>query len=358
MFTNVMITGTGSYVPENIVTNNDFALNKFYDSSGKPIDATHEQIAQKFTAITGIIERRYANDNQVASDLGSIAAKLAIEDAGVNPESIDQIIVAHNYGDIIKDTIQMDAVPSIAARIKHNLQIENTSCVAYDLLFGCPGWLQGIIQAKAYIKAGMAKKCLVISTETLSRVIDKNDRDSMIYADGAGACIVESVESDIEEGVIGDISASHTKNEVGYLYFGKSNDPKTNSNTRYLKMDGRKIYEFALTNVPAAMKTCLNETGYSIHDVKKIFIHQANEKMDDEIIKRFYRLYKERNLPKNITPMNIHKNGNSSVSTIPTLLDFVRKGKYKGVHELNKGDIILFSSVGAGMNINAITYKV
>jgi len=358
MFKNVMITGTGSYVPKNIITNGDFASSKFYDSSGKPIDATHDQISKKFTSITGIVERRYVNDDLTASDMGSIAAKLAIEKSGVNPESIDQIIVAHNYGDIIKGTIQMDAVPSIAARIKHTLQIENTACVAYDLLFGCPGWLQGVIQAKAYIKSGMAKKCLVISTETLSRVIDKNDRDSMIYADGAGACIVESVESDIEEGIIGNISASHTKNEVGYLYFGKSNNPNIDSDTRYLKMDGRKIYEFALTNVPTAMKTCLDESGYSIQDVKKIFIHQANEKMDDEIIKRFYRLYKERNLPENITPMNIHKFGNSSVSTIPTLLDFVRKGKYKGVHELNKGDVILFSSVGAGMNINAITYKV
>jgi len=358
MFTNIMITGTGSYVPENIVTNNDFALNKFYDLSGNQIDATHEQIAQKFTAITGIVERRYINDELTASDIGSIAAKLAIEDAGVNLNSIDYIIVAHNYGDTIKGTIQMDAVPSIAARIKHKLQIENNSCVAYDLLFGCPGWLQGLIHAKAYIMAGMAKRCLVISAETLSRVIDKNDRDSMIYADGAGACIVESVESNVKEGILSNISASHTKNEIDYLYFGKSNNPNITSDTRYLKMDGRKIYEFALTNVPTAMKTCLDESGYSIHDVKKIFIHQANEKMDNEIIKRFYKLYKEQNIPENITPMNIHKFGNSSVSTIPTLFDFVRKGKYKGVHELNKGDIILFSSVGAGMNLNAITYKV
>jgi 3-oxoacyl-[acyl-carrier-protein] synthase-3 len=358
MYSNVIITGTGSYVPKNIITNNDFASNKFYDSKKSPIDASHNEIVKKFTSITGIVERRYAYDNQVASDIGSIAAKIAIEDARIDPETIDQIIVAHNYGDIKKGTTQMDAVPSIATRIKHNLQIKNPSSVAYDLLFGCPGWLQGIIQAKAYIKAGMAKKCLVISTETLSRVIDENDRDSMIYADGAGACIIEGVESETEEGVITTISATHAKDEAYYLYFDKSNNPSNTSPTRYLKMHGRKIYEFALTNVPTAMKTCLDESGFGIHDVKKIFIHQANEKMDDEIIKRFYRLYKEKNIPKNVTPMSIHMYGNSSVATIPTLLDLVRKGQYKGVHELNKGDIILFTSVGAGMNLNAITYKV
>ncbi len=352
-----MITGTGSYVPENIVTNSDFTLNKFYDSTGKAIETTFDEIIQKFKAITGIEQRRYVNDDQTASDIASIAAKLAIDDAGIDPESIDQIIVSHNFGDIKKGTIQTDNVPSLAARIKHNLQIENPSCVAYDILFGCPGWLQGIIQAQAYIKSGMAKKCLVISTETLSRVLDKYDRDSMIYADGAGACIIEAVDSNIKEGVISNISASHSKDEAYYLYFDKSNNPNATSKTRYLKMHGRKIYEFALTNVPAAMKTCLDESGYSIHDVKKIFIHQANEKMDNEIIKRFYRLYKERTIPENITPMSIHKLGNSSVGTIPTLFDLVRKEKCEGNHKLHKGDLILFSSVGAGMNINAIVYR-
>jgi len=352
-----MITGTGSYVPENIITNNAFINNKFFDPSGKLIEASNEEIIQKFKAITGIEERRYVNDNQTASEIGSIAAKLAIEDSGINPEDIDQIIVAHNYGDTKKGTIQMDAVPSIAARIKHNLQIENPSCVAYDLLFGCPGWLQGIIQAKAYIQAGMAKKCLVISAETLSRVIDDHDRDSMIYADGAGACIIEAVEGEIEEGIIGTESASYTKNEVNYLFFGKGNVKDADPNIRYLKMHGHKIYEFALTNVPTAMKSCLEKSGSDIHDVKKIFIHQANEKMDNEIVKRFYRLYKERKVPKDIMPMNIHKLGNSSVGTIPTLFDMVRKGKCKGNHQLHKGDLILFSSVGAGMNINAIAYR-
>ena len=121
-------------------------------------------------------------------------------------------------------------------------------------------------------------------------------------------------------------------------------------------MFGRKIYEFAITNVPAAMKAALEKSGLEIDDVKKILIHQANEKMDEAIIKRFYRLYKKP-VPKGVMPMSIHKLGNSSVATVPTLLDLVLKGKIEN-QQLNKGDVIMLASVGAGMNINAIVYRV
>ena len=355
--TNVMITGTGSYVPENIVTNQDFAKNKFYDVGGKPFETTHEEIAEKFKAITGIEERRYVDDDMLASDIGAIAGRIAIEDAGIDPESIDQIIVAHNFGDVRSGTIQTDILPSLASRIKHILGIKNPACVAYDVLFGCPGWIQGIIQANAYIRAGMARRCLVVSTETLSRVLDMHDRDSMIFADGAGACIVEAVEGDKREGVIGMESGTWAEEEAYYLFLGKSNTADADPGVRYIKMNGRKIYEFALTKVPGAMKACLDNAGVDIHEVSKILIHQANEKMDGEIIKRLFRLYKERNIPEGIMPMSIHKLGNSSVSTVPTLLDQIRKGTSEEHHEIKKGDLILLASVGAGMNVNAIAYR-
>lgn len=355
--TNIMITGTGSYVPSRRVTNAEFAKNKFYDEGGKPFEASHDEIAEKFEAITGIQERRYANRNLSASDIGAIAGRLAIEDAGVDAEQIDQIIVAHNFGDVIHQTIQTDILPSLAARVKHQLKIKNPSCVAYDVLFGCPGWVQGIIQAYAYIRAGMAKKCLIVATETLSRVLDMHDRDSMIFADGAGACVIEAVEGDKKEGIIGMESGTWSVEEAYYLYMGKSNTADSNPSVRYIKMHGRKIYEFALTRVPPAMKACLDNAGVDIHDVSKILIHQANEKMDREIIKRLYRLYKERNIPEGIMPMSIHKLGNSSVATVPTLLDQIRKGTSDEKHEFHKGDIILLASVGAGMNVNAIAYR-
>jgi 3-oxoacyl-[acyl-carrier-protein] synthase-3 len=121
-------------------------------------------------------------------------------------------------------------------------------------------------------------------------------------------------------------------------------------------MYGRKVYEFALNKVPLAIQSCLEASGESIDSVSKIFIHQANLKMDEAIIKRFYRLYKKPT-PEGILPMNIQEFGNSSVATIPTLFDLVSKQNYAG-HSIKKGDLIIFASVGAGMNINAITYRV
>jgi 3-oxoacyl-[acyl-carrier-protein] synthase-3 len=358
MYQNILITGTGSYIPTEIVTNKDFSGNEFFDADGKAFETVHEEIAEKFEAITGIAERRYITDDLTSSDIGTIAAKRAIEDAGIDPENIDQLIVAHNFGDVRKHTIQTDTVPSLAARIKHNLGIANPYCIAYDILFGCPGWIQGLIHAEAFIKTGMAKRCLVIGTETLSRVTDLHDRDSMIYADGAGACVVDVVESEKKEGILSSVAASYSKDEAYYIYLGPSNNEDTDSKVRYLKMYGKKIYEFALTYVPEAMKACLAKADAEIHEVKKIFIHQANEKMDFEIIKRFYRLFRIKDVPPGITPMSIHKLGNSSVATIPTLYDQVlKKEGEERYHRLNKGDLIMFASVGAGMNINAIAYR-
>jgi len=357
MFDNVLITGTGSYIPTEVVTNEDFAKNEFYDEDGVPFNIPHEEIAEKFKAITGIEQRRYVSDDLVASDIGTIAAEIALDDAGVDREEIDQLIVAHNFGDVQKGTIQTDIVPSLAARIKHALGIRNNACVAYDVTFGCPGWIQGIIQAEAFIRSGQAKKCLVIATETLSRMLDMHDRDSMIYADGSGACVVEGVQGETKEGILSSSMSSHTLNEVHFLFLGKSNLKKTDPRIRYIKMHGRKIYEFALTHVPDAMKAAMDKAGADIHEVKKIFIHQANEKLDFEVIKRFYRLYKIRELPENIMPMSIHLLGNSSVATVPTLYDGVRKGTSEDHHKLNKGDLILLASVGAGMNINCIAYR-
>ena len=280
------------------------------------------------------------------------ASLKAIEDAKIDKEQLDYIIYAHNFGDVAKQNGQTDMLPTLATRVKHLLGIQNPNCVAYDLIFGCPGWLQALIHAESYIKSGLAKRCLIIGAETLSRVVDSTDRDSMIFSDGAGACIVEATNTSGE--ILGRTAATFACEEANYLYFGETNNiDKTD--TRYIKMLGRKIYEFALTHVPKAMKDCLDETGVAINDVKKIFIHQANEKMDEAIIERFYQLY-DLPTPEKIMPMNIKTLGNSSVATIPTLFDMVRKGDLAD-QELHKGDVIIFASVGAGMNINALVYR-
>ena len=120
-------------------------------------------------------------------------------------------------------------------------------------------------------------------------------------------------------------------------------------------MNGRKVYEFAISTIPAALKSCIEESGKTIDDIKKIFLHQANEKLDEAVLKYFYKLY-DRPIPENIMPISVDVLGNTSVATIPTLYDIVLKDKFKG-HQLKKGDIIIFASVGAGMNVNAITYQ-
>tara|TARA_B100000767_G_scaffold232110_1_gene223846 strand:- start:1643 stop:2698 length:1056 start_codon:yes stop_codon:yes gene_type:complete len=350
---NIKITGTGSYIPSVIITNNSFLNHAFLTNDGHPFEAKNSEIIEKFSSITGIKERRYADNDENSSDLATKASAIAIEDAKIDKETLDYIIVAHNFGDTPYGSKQSISLPSVASKVKTALGIINPKCVAYDILFGCPGWIEGVIQAKAFIKSGMAKKCLVIGTETLSRVVDKNDRDSMIFADGAGASVIEKSEE--QGGILSNESVTFTSNnEIDILFFGKSYDKKNED--QFIKMQGRKVYEFALTQVPDAMKVCLDQSRVKIKNLKKIFIHQANKKMDEAIIKRFFRLYKEK-VPTNILPMNIEEHGNSSVATIPTLFDQVIKGN-KEKHKLVKGDIILFASVGAGMNINAITYQI
>ena len=347
------IIGVGNYIPSETITNLFFENHHFLDEKGITLKQDNATIAGKLKEITGIEERRYANKDQVTSDLGFIAAQEAIKNSGIDPETLDYIIFAHNFGDVRAGTIQSDAVPSLAARVKHLLKIENNYCVAYDVLFGCPGWIEGVIQANAFIKSGIAKRCLVIGAETLSRVVDMHDRDSMIYADGAGAAVLEINEGDA--GIKSHLSASHTLNEKDYLFFGKSYNQESCDDVKYIKMIGRKIYEFALSNVPTAMKKCFDDSGYSIDQLNKIIIHQANEKMDEAIVKRFYQLY-DAPMPEHIMPMVIEKLGNSSVATIPTMLTMIMKDELS-LHEINEGDIVLFASVGAGMNINAIVYK-
>ncbi len=178
----------------------------------------------------------------------------------------------------------------------------------------------------------------------------------MIFSDGAGAVILEGLMEDEKRGIISSSAITHANDEAYYLYLGKSNAPETNPNIRYIKMHGRKIYEYSLSQVPQAMKIALDKSGISVDKVKKILLHQANEKMDEAIVQRFYKLHKLKTNIAEVMPMNIHELGNSSVATVPTLYDMILKGSLNN-HKINPDDILIFASVGAGMNINAIVYK-
>lgn len=350
------IIGTGSCIPEIKVLNADFEGHKFYTPNGELIDKPGPEIVQKFEEITGIRERRYAKPDQDTSDLALIAAHQAIEDSGIDPETLDGIFLAHNFGDIPFGKSQSNLLPSLATRVKHGLGIKNPNCIAFDILYGCPGWIQAMILANNYVLAQQGKRYLVIGAETLSRTIDPYDRDAMIFADGAGAAVVEATSSNTQTGILSTASQTFTEEEAFYLSHDQSHKKERQDGTRYIKMQGQKIYQFALSHVPAAMKACLDQSGVSIDELKTVLIHQANEKMDDAIIKRFYRLYKKP-VPEGIMPMSIHLLGNSSVATVPTLLDLLRKGQLEN-YTMHQGDVVLMASVGSGMSINAITYRV
>jgi len=351
-----VITGTGSYVPTRVIKNEDFLQNNFFSSGGEPVKKANREIIDKFKEITEIGERRYVEDQYVASDIGTFAARKALGSAGVDPETLDKIIVAHNFGDINISTRRTDILPSLAAKVKHKLGIQNPFCGAYDVLFGCPGWIEAVIQANFYIKAGAAKRILVIGAETLSRISDPHDVDTMIYSDGAGAIILEARQCEKPEGVISHISRSDTYENAWFLHMGPSYNPAVDQNEQYLKMNGRKVYEYALNTVPATVKKAIDDAGIDISDVKKVLIHQANAKMDYAILKRLFKLYGLRDVPENIMPLTIGNLGNNSVATVPVLFDLVIRKELKN-HRLQSGDYFVFTSVGAGMNINAIVYK-
>jgi 3-oxoacyl-[acyl-carrier-protein] synthase-3 len=351
-----VIVGTGSYIPPRRVLNEELLAREFWGADGKKIDKTNRQIVEQFEAITGIQERRYVDDSLVTSDMAAEAARDALLSSGIDQESLDTIIVAHNFGDVRAGTHQSDLVPALAARVKARLRIKTPATAAFDLIFGCPGWLQGVIQCDAMIRAGDVRRAMVIGAETLSRVSDPHDRDSLIYSDGAGAVILEARETEAAVGILAHSVRSDTLDHSAMLSMGASNKDEVFLDALFLKMEGRKLYKYALQTVAGAIRDCLKKADVGLSQVRMILIHQANGKMDQAILEALYDLY-EQEPPADVMPMTVSWLGNSSVATIPTLLDLVSKGKLEG-HAIRSGDTIVFAAVGAGMHINAAVYKV
>lgn len=348
-----VIAGTGSHIPSVRMPNDAFLEHDFRAPDGSPLAKSNAEILEQFEAITGIRERRYVPEEMLASDIAFEAAKEAIESSGIDPESLDLLIVAHNFGDVRRGG-RSDLVPALAARVKAKLQIRTPRTVAFDVVFGCPGWLQGVIIGDAFIRAGNARRVMVIGADTLSRISDPHDRDSLIYADGAGATILEAREDD-GTGILGHVARSDTLDHSSMLFMGPSYNGEVFLEALFLKMEGRKLYRYALQTVAGSMKQCLDDAGVPLSSIRKILLHQANGKMDEAIV---HELYASAGIeqPADVLPMTIGWLGNSSVATVPTLLDLIVKGKLEG-HTVERGDHLLFASVGAGMHINAALYR-
>lgn len=347
-----VITGTGCYLPPLRISNEFFSSHVFHASNGTRLDVPGSEIIKKFREITCINERRYVSRGLTTSDIACLAGRRALE--GVDKESLDYLLVAQNLGEGGRENFSCDMVPSIAARVKHKLEIRNPYTVALDIPFGCAGWLQGVIMADSFIKCGDAKKILVIGAEIPSRFLDPHDRDSMIYSDGAGAALLEA--ADRKGGVLSHVTRSDTFKDVYLLRLDRSLNPELKDNRMFIKMDGHEIYKYALRTVPETVKQSLDMAGLTLKDVSKILIHQANEKMDRAIVKRLFKLYHMPEVPEHIMPMTVSWLGNSWVATLPTLFDLLTRGKLEN-HALHSGAIVVFASVGAGMNVNSLVYR-
>ncbi|WHF51518.1 ketoacyl-ACP synthase III [Chryseobacterium gotjawalense] len=351
---NTIIIGSGSYIPTKVIGKEYFMDSVFYTDEGEKIDKPNEEVIQKFVEITEIEERRYLEEDEFNSDLGYHAAKEAIADAKIDQEDLDYIIYASNFGEVDHNGMT-NFMPSMSSRVKNKLNIKNRRTVNYDMIFGCPGWVEAMILADTLIKAKKAKLILVVGSETLSRVTDAFDRNKMIFADGAGAVVVQATD-DETVGIIADSTICDNGPELNYLENAPSLKKDEDRKPLYIRMHGRKIYEYALKNVPDAIKETIDKANLTIDDIDKILIHQANAKMDYAMISRLFKLYGRTDYDHAVSPMTIQYLGNSSVATIPTMFDLIIKGKMKGQSFKEKGNIV-FTSVGAGMNINAIVYR-
>jgi len=349
-----IIKSVGVYYPNNIKRNTDFLQNTFLKKGNIPFDKPSGEIIAKFEQITEIKERKIAADDISVSDMGFFASRHAIDNAGIDQETIDYIIVAHNWGNVNNCDNYFDPLPNLAARVKGRLEIKNPTCVAYDLLFGCPGWLEALKQGHMFIQSGNAQRVLVVGADAVSRVVEDCDIDSMLFSDGAGAVILEKTEA--PNGILSFKTVSHCLDEIDFLKMGHSYDDQLKDSGLYLKMEGKKVFRYAMENVPAVIDCCLKDAGLELNDINYFLIHQANGKMIKAIGKKLFESHGIKSFNEQVMPLNVSTMGNNSVATIPTLL-YELQQKQLNDRGLKKGDIVAFASVGAGMHANCVIHQ-
>lgn len=313
----IRIMGTGSCLPENVVTN---------DFLSTIMDTSDEWISSR----TGIRERRLVKEETTAT-MSAEAAKRALENAGIQAEDIDLIIVGTLTGDYV--------TPSTACEVQAAIGAVNA--VAFDINAACSGFLYGVSMAYAYMKSGIYKNAIVIGAETLSKIMDWNDRSTcVLFGDGAGAAVLALSEDEKSAGIIGmEQGADGAKGMVLACQDRKNNNPlvKNPTDLQYTYMDGQEVYKFAVTTVPESINRVLDKAELKVEDIKYFLLHQANVRILQSVSKRL-------KVSMDRFPISLDHCGNVSAASVPILLDEVNK---KGM--LQKGDKIVMSGFGGGL---------
>jgi len=321
---NVKIIGTGSYLPETVYTNE-------YLESLIPTNS------QWVFENVGIKERRIASPNQATSDLAFVAGKQAIENAGIESNDLDLIIVATCTPD--------RKAPSTAAFVQHKLSAENAA--AFDLNAVCSGFLYGMSVASQYIASGVYNNVLVIGADTFSKITDWTRRDAVFFGDGAGAAVVSS--ANVNEGFLAYRLYTYTKEDMlGFTIPGGGSEiplNEKNLNEQYFQMNGKSVYKTATMALPKAINQVLSDTGLSIEDIDIMIPHQPS-------IRILQKTAEIIGLPFKKVMTNMDKYANTTGGTIPILLDELNKSG-----RLHKGDIVLFAAVGSGWTYGASIIK-
>lgn len=322
----VGIVGIGSYLPEKILTNNDLA---------NIVETSDKWIRER----TGIESRRIADESQATSDLSTIAAEKALKDANLNAEDLDLIIVATVTGD--------HTFPSTACIVQKN--IKATNAAAFDINAGCSGFIYGMSMAQAFIKSGIYRKILVVGAETLSRILNWEDRNTcVLFGDGAGACILDRC----EEGygiMASDLGADGEKGDVLSQPAGGSRLPATletvEKRLHSLDMNGKEVFKFAVRVMEKASNEVLEKANLRVEDIDLLIPHQANMRIIDAASKKL-------NLVKEKIFVNLNKYGNMSAASVPVALDEAIKE-----NRLKKGDNLVLVAFGAGLTWASMAIK-
>ena len=322
----ILMTGIGSYLPKNKTSNID--LEKFMDTSD-------EWIKKR----TGINFRHYVEDNELTSDMGTNAAKLAILDAGLNSNDIDLIIVATTTPD--------DTFPSTAAKIQKNL---GCKAISFDIQAVCAGFIYAISVGVAMLRDGYGKKCLVIGADSMSKLLDWDDRSTaVLFGDGAGAVVLEKsiLQNEyVQNDQWGVLATKIFTNGKYYDLLGTDGGVSKNMSTGFLRMNGKEIFKHAVDKLSSSLLMCLEECNMNINDIDWLIPHQANQRIINAVSNKV-KIHQN----KIISTISIH--GNTSAASIPLALDVaIKKGNIKN------GNILALQAIGGGLSWGSLILKI